>query len=107
MILIGRGQRELILGDRYTGKTSIGLDMVINQRLEKVLCVYATVGQKAAAVLEVFLCLIKRDAIRYLVQLVSSGSTSSASQFLSPYNRYSSSRVLYDIETVTLFYSTG
>ena len=85
MILIGRGQRELILGDRYTGKTSIGLDMVINQRLEKVLCVYATVGQKAAAVLEVFLCLIRRDAVRYLVQLVASGSSSSASQFLSPY----------------------
>ena len=85
MILIGRGQREPILGDRYTGKTSIGLDMMINQRLEKVLCVYATVGQKAAAVLEVFLCLVKRDAVRYLVQLVASGSSSSASQFLSPY----------------------
>jgi len=42
MIPVGRGQRELILGDRYTGKTSIGLDMIINQRLEKVLCVYAT-----------------------------------------------------------------
>merc|ERR1711920_950898 len=85
MIPVGRGQRELILGDRYTGKTSIGLDMIINQRLEKVLCVYATVGQKAAAILEVFLCLIKRDAVRYLVQLVASGSSSSASQFLSPY----------------------
>jgi F-type H+-transporting ATPase subunit alpha len=85
MIPVGRGQRELILGDRYTGKTSIGLDMIINQRLEKVLCVYATIGQKAAAILEVFLCLIKRDAVRYLVQLVASGSSSSASQFLSPY----------------------
>jgi F-type H+-transporting ATPase subunit alpha len=70
MIPVGRGQRELILGDRYTGKTSIGLDMIINQRLEKVLCVYATIGQKAAAILEVFLCLIKRDAVRYLVQTV-------------------------------------
>jgi F-type H+-transporting ATPase subunit alpha len=85
MIPVGRGQRELILGDRYTGKTSIGLDMIINQRLEKVLCVYATIGQKAAAILEVFLSLVKRDAVRYLVQLVASGSSSSASQFLSPY----------------------
>merc|ERR1712113_1149492 len=50
-----------------------------------VLCVYATIGQKAAAILEVFLCLIKRDSVRYLVQLVASGSASSASQFLSPY----------------------
>jgi F-type H+-transporting ATPase subunit alpha len=85
MIPVGRGQRELILGDRYSGKTSIGLDMILNQRLEKVLCVYATIGQKAAAILEIFLILVKRDAVRYLVQLVASGSSSSASQFLSPY----------------------
>jgi F-type H+-transporting ATPase subunit alpha len=85
MIPIGRGQRELILGDRYTGKTSIGIDMIINQRLEKVLCIYATIGQKASAILEVFLCLIQRGAIKYIVQLVASGSSSSASQFLSPY----------------------
>merc|ERR1712194_304782 len=49
MIPVGRGQRELILGDRYTGKTSIGLDMIINQRLEKVLCVYTTIGQKSSS----------------------------------------------------------
>lgn len=85
MIPIGRGQRELILGDRYTGKTSIGLDMIVNQRLEKVLCIYATIGQKASAILEVFLCLLKRDAVRYIIQIVASGSSSSASQFLSPY----------------------
>ena len=85
MIPIGRGQRELILGDRYTGKTSIGIDTTTNQRLEKVLYVYATIGQKASAILEVFLCLIQRGAIKYIVQLVASGSSSSASQFLSPY----------------------
>jgi F-type H+-transporting ATPase subunit alpha len=45
MIPIGRGQRELILGDRYTGKTSIGIDTILNQQLEKVLCVYASIGQ--------------------------------------------------------------
>jgi F-type H+-transporting ATPase subunit alpha len=85
MIPIGRGQRELILGDRYTGKTSIGIDTILNQKLEKVLCVYASIGQKASAILEVFLCLLKRDAVRYLVLLVASSSSSSASQFLSAY----------------------
>lgn len=63
----------MILGDRYTGKTSIGLDMIINQRLEKVMCIYATIGQKALAILEVFLALVRRDAIRYIIQLVASG----------------------------------
>ena len=85
MIPIGRGQRELILGDRYTGKTSIGIDVILNQRLEKVLCVYASIGQKASSILEVFLCLARRDAVKYLVMLVASGSSSSSSQFLSPY----------------------
>ena len=85
MIPIGRGQRELILGDRYTGKSSIGLDAILNQRFEKVLCVYASIGQKASSVLEVFLCLLKRDAVRYLIQIVATGSSSSASQFISPY----------------------
>ena len=85
MIPIGRGQRELILGDRYTGKTSIGIDTILNQHFEKVLCVYAAIGQKASAILEVFLCLLKRDAVRYLVLLVASSSSSSASQFLSAY----------------------
>jgi F-type H+-transporting ATPase subunit alpha len=85
MIPIGRGQRELILGDRYTGKSSIGLDAILNQRFEKVLCVYASIGQKASSILEIFLALLKRDAVKYLVQLVASGSSSSASQFISPY----------------------
>jgi F-type H+-transporting ATPase subunit alpha len=85
MIPIGRGQRELILGDRYTGKSSIGIDTILNQKFEKVLCVYASIGQKASAILEVFLTLLKRDAIRYLLQVVASGSSSSASQFLSAY----------------------
>ena len=48
MIPIGRGQRELVLGDRYTGKTSIGIDTILNQRNEKVLCVFCAVGQKAS-----------------------------------------------------------
>ena len=63
MIPIGRGQRELIVGDRQTGKTSIGVDTVLNQKYEKVFCVYMSIGQKASSILEVFLALIRRDAI--------------------------------------------
>ena len=85
MIPIGRGQRELILGDRYTGKSSIGLDAILNQRFEKVLCVCVSIGQKASSILEVFLSLLRRDAVKYLIHIVASGSSSSASQFISPY----------------------
>merc|ERR1712228_36180 len=76
MIPIGRGQRELILGDRYTGKTSIGVDTILNQKYEKVLCIYLPLGQKASSILEIFLALIRRDAIRYLSFLVASAASS-------------------------------
>ena len=87
MIPIGRGQRELILGDRYTGKSSIGIDAILNQRFEKVLYMYASIGQKASFILEIFLALLKRDAVKHLKPIVASGSSSSASQIISPYTR--------------------
>merc|ERR1712203_221247 len=65
MIPIGRGQRELIVGDRQTGKTSIGVDTILNQKYEKVFCVYLPLGAKASSILEVFLALVRRDAIIY------------------------------------------
>ena len=76
MIPIGRGQRELILGDRYTGKTAIGVDAMINQRYEKVLCVYSSIGIKAATVLEVFLSFSSKQATSYLTMLVATSSSS-------------------------------
>ena len=85
MVPIGRGQRELIVGDRQTGKTSIGIDTILNQKHKKVLCVYVPVGQKAASVLEVFLALIRKDAIFYLSLLVASASSSAVHQFLCAY----------------------
>jgi F-type H+-transporting ATPase subunit alpha len=85
MVPVGRGQRELILGDRYTGKTSIGVDFILNQRYEKSVCVYAAIGQKASSILEVFLSLIARGALDYIVILVASSSVSSVSQYLSGY----------------------
>merc|ERR1712039_948030 len=85
MIPLGRGQRELVVGDRGTGKTSIGLDTILNQKYEKVLCVYVPLGQKASSILEVFLALVRRDAVFYLSMLVASASSSAVCQFLCAY----------------------
>ena len=63
MVPIGRGQRELVVGDRQTSKASVGVDTILNQKYENVFCSYCPIGQKASAVLEVFLCLIRRDAV--------------------------------------------
>jgi F-type H+-transporting ATPase subunit alpha len=86
MIPIGRGQRELIIGDRRTGKTSIGVDAILNQKYEKVLCVYVGIGQKASSVLEVFLALVRRDASFYLSVLLALASASAVRQFLCAYS---------------------
>jgi len=85
MVPLGRGQRELVVGDRQTGKTSIGLDTILNQKYEKVLCVYLPLAQKASSVLEVFLALVRRDAVFYLSMLVASAASSAVCQFLSAY----------------------
>ena len=84
MVPIGRGQRELIVGDRQTGKTSIGVDTILNQKYEKVFCIYLPIGQKASSILEVFLALIRKDAIFYLSMVLASAS-SSVHQFLCAY----------------------
>jgi F-type H+-transporting ATPase subunit alpha len=85
MVPIGLGQRELVVGDRQTGKTSIGVDTILNQKHDSVLSVYVPIGQKAASVLEVFLSLVRRDAIFYLSLLVASASSSAVCQFLCAY----------------------
>merc|ERR1719336_412342 len=85
MVPIGRGQRELVVGDRQTGKTSIGVDTILNQKYEKVLCVYVPLGQKASSILEVFLALVRRDAAFYLSMLLASASSSAVCQFLCAY----------------------
>jgi F-type H+-transporting ATPase subunit alpha len=82
---IGRGQRELIIGDRRTGKTSLAVDAILNQKYEKVLSVYLPVGQKASSILEVYMALIRRDAIFYLVVLTASAACSAVRQYLSCY----------------------
>lgn len=86
MIPIGRGQRELIVGDRQTGKTSIGVDTILNQKYKKVFSIYVPIGQKASSILEVFLALVRKDAIFYLSVLVASASSSAVHQFLCAYS---------------------
>ena len=85
VVPVGRGQRELVLGDRRCGKTSLGLDAVLNQKWEKLFSVYAAIGQKSAAVLEVFLCALRRDASYYVSALAATAAAPAVQQFLAAY----------------------
>lgn len=85
MIPIGRGQRELIIGDRQTGKTAIAIDTIINQKGEDVVCVYVAIGQKAASVANIVEVLRERGALDYTIIVAASASESAALQYLAPY----------------------
>jgi F-type H+-transporting ATPase subunit alpha len=85
MIPIGRGQRELIIGDRQTGKTSIAIDTIINQQGEDVICVYVAIGQKASTVSQVVATLEEKGAMEYTVVVAASASESATLQYLAPY----------------------
>ncbi|HEX5478109.1 MAG TPA: F0F1 ATP synthase subunit alpha [Dehalococcoidia bacterium] len=85
MIPIGRGQRELIIGDRSTGKTAIALDTIINQKGGDLLCIYVGVGQKAAKMAQTMALLEKYDALAHTVIVSATASESAALQYLAPY----------------------
>ena len=85
MIPIGRGQRELIIGDRQTGKTSIALDTIINQKTENVVCVYVAIGQKASTVAQAVTVLEEKGALPYTVIVAANASDPATLQFLAPY----------------------
>jgi F-type H+-transporting ATPase subunit alpha len=85
MIPIGRGQRELIIGDRQTGKTAIAIDTIINQKGEDVVCVYVAVGQKAASVANVVEVLREKGSLDYTIVVAASASEAAAMQYLAPY----------------------
>ena len=85
MIPIGRGQRELIIGDRQTGKTAIAIDTIINQKSEDVVCVYVAIGQKAASVAQVTEVLRERGALEYTVIVAAGASEAASLQYLAPY----------------------
>ena len=85
MIPIGRGQRELIIGDRQTGKTSVALDTIINQKLEKVICVYVAIGQKAASVASVVTALEENGGLDYTVIVAANADDPATLQYIAPY----------------------
>jgi F-type H+-transporting ATPase subunit alpha len=85
MIPIGRGQRELIIGDRKTGKTAIVLDTIINQKDKNVICVYVAVGQKKSTIAEIVDTLRRHEAMAYTVVIAAPAAESAAMQYIAPY----------------------
>jgi F-type H+-transporting ATPase subunit alpha len=85
MIPVGRGQRELIIGDRQTGKTSIAVDTIINQKTEDVICVYVAVGQKASSVAEIITTLTEKGALSYTVVVAANANDPATLQYIAPY----------------------
>ncbi|MGO9593445.1 MAG: alternate F1F0 ATPase, F1 subunit alpha [Steroidobacteraceae bacterium] len=85
LIPVGRGQRELILGDRQTGKTAIAIDTILNQRDQNVLCVYCAIGQRASAVAKIVATLRERGAMDYTILVVTEGNDPPGLAFIAPY----------------------
>jgi len=85
MIPIGRGQRELLIGDRQTGKTAIVIDTIINQRAGDVICIYVAIGQKRSTIAQVIKTLEQNDAMRYTIVVEASSSDPAPLQYIAPY----------------------
>jgi F-type H+-transporting ATPase subunit alpha len=85
LVPIGRGQRELILGDRQTGKTAIAIDTIINQRDENVICIYVAIGQRASAVAKAVADLRANGAMPYTIVMVSEGNDAPGLNYIAPY----------------------
>jgi F-type H+-transporting ATPase subunit alpha len=85
MIPIGRGQRELIIGDRQTGKTAIAIDTIINQKSENVICVYVAIGQKASSVAAIVTTLQEKGALAYTVIVAANADDPATLQYIAPY----------------------
>ena len=85
MIPIGRGQRELIIGDRQTGKTAIAIDTIINQKSENVICVYVAIGQKASSVAAIVTTLEEKGALAYTVVVAANADDPATLQYIAPY----------------------
>ena len=85
MIPIGRGQRELIIGDRQTGKTAVAIDTILNQKGQNVICIYVAIGQKNSSVAQVIKTLEEFDAMKYTIVVSATSSDSAPLQYLAPY----------------------
>jgi len=86
MVPVGRGQRELIIGDRQTGKTAVAVDAIINQKGKNLFCVYVAVGQKASTIANVVRKLEEHGAMEYTIVVAASASESAALQYIAPYS---------------------
>jgi F-type H+-transporting ATPase subunit alpha len=86
MVPVGRGQRELIIGDRQTGKTAVAVDTIINQKGKDLICVYVAIGQKASSVKNVIRKLEEYGAMAYTIVVVATASDSAAMQYIAPYS---------------------
>ncbi len=85
IIPIGKGQRELIIGDRQTGKTSIAIDTIINQKTENVICIYVAIGQKASSIAQIVSILEKNEALDYTIIVATNANTPATLQYIAPY----------------------
>jgi F-type H+-transporting ATPase subunit alpha len=85
MIPIGRGQRQLIIGDRQTGKTAVAVDTILNQQGEGVICVYVAIGQKASSVAQIVNTLEQRGAMKYTIIVAENADSSATLQYIAPY----------------------
>src|SRR5487761_2581639 len=86
MVPIGRGQRELIIGDRQTGKTAVAVDTIINQKGQNMTCIYVAIGQKASSIVNVVRKLEEHGAMEYTIVVAATASDSAAMQFIAPYS---------------------
>ena len=86
MVPVGRGQRELIIGDRQTGKTAVALDAIINQKGKNLFCIYVAIGQKASSIKNVVRKLEEHGAMEYTIVVAATASESAAMQFIAPYS---------------------
>jgi F-type H+-transporting ATPase subunit alpha len=86
MVPIGRGQRELIIGDRQTGKTALAIDTIINQKNSGIKCIYVAIGQKASSVANVVRRLSENDALAHTIVVAATASESAAMQYVAPYS---------------------
>ena len=109
MVPIGRGQRELIIGDRQTGKTAVAIDTIINQKGKDLICVYVAIGQKASTIANVVRKLEESGAMAYTIVVAATASESAAMQYIAPYagatmgeyfrDRGEDSLIVYDVFT--------
>ena len=86
MVPIGRGQRELIIGDRQTGKTAVAVDTIINQKGKDMICIYVAIGQKASSISNVVRKLEEHGAMEYTIVVAATASESAAMQYIAPYS---------------------